>query len=136
MKSRLEYVDFRWKSGAVVGNVCGTFTTYMRRKAKERNLEWNLTEAYLDALFIKQAGLCALSGVPITLTTKVNKQHNLDKSLMTASLDRIDNNLGYIEGNVQWVHKTVNRIRQNLTIPDFIVWCDKIVNYIKEKDDD
>lgn len=132
MEQRREYVDFRWKSTATVGNICGTFTTYMRRKAKERHLVWDLSEEYLDQLFNNQEGRCALTGVPITITTKINKQHNLDKSLMTASLDRINNAVGYVEGNVQWVHKTINRIRQNLAVPEFIAWCNKVVTYSKE----
>ncbi len=42
------------------------------------------------------------------------------------SLDRIDNLKGYIEGNVQWVHKRVNVMRNVLSIEEFLSWCEKI----------
>ena len=110
------------------GLVCGTYTTYLRRKAKERNLEWAVSEQYLWDLFCLQKGLCALSGVPIVLTTKINKHNNVDRTILTASLDRVDSTIGYIEGNVQWLHKTVNIMKQSLSDEDFIQWCHLISN--------
>lgn len=112
-----------------VGDVCGTLTTYLRRKAKERNLEWNLSEQYLWDLFLEQGGCCAISGVGIKLTTKINKHRNLDRTILTASLDRIDSGDGYVEGNVQWTHKTVNTMKQSLPDNEFINWCVTIANY-------
>ena len=111
------------------GLVCGTLTTYLRRKARERNLEWDLTEEYLWELFCNQNAKCAISGVDIILTTKRNKHNNLDRTLLTASLDRIDSTKGYVVGNVQWLHKTVNIMKQSLSDSDFISWCILIVNH-------
>lgn len=50
---------------------------------------------------------------------KLNKQ--------TASLDRIDSNIGYIKDNVQWVHKHVNQMKWNFDEDYFIDLCRKIV---------
>jgi len=44
----------------------------------------------------------------------------------TASLDRIDNTRGYINGNVQWVHKDVNYMKQKFEQEYFIKLCKKI----------
>lgn len=105
------------------GRICGTYMTYMRRKAKERNLVWELDPKYLFELYTLQNGKCAITGIDIHLSTTINTQNNLDRTLHTASLDRIDNSVGYVIGNVQWVHKTINKIRRDLSVQDFVFWC-------------
>jgi hypothetical protein len=45
------------------------------------------------------------------------------------SLDRINNNLGYVPGNVIVVSDRANRIKNNATIEEL----EKIVNYYKNK---
>jgi len=49
----------------------------------------------------------------------------------TASLDRIDSSKGYIEGNVQWVHKMVNMSKQQYTQEEFINMCIAVANKVK-----
>jgi hypothetical protein len=39
------------------------------------------------------------------------------------NIDRIDSNQGYIEGNIQWVHKDVNIMKMKMTDEKFIGWC-------------
>jgi len=51
----------------------------------------------------------------------------------TASLDRINNDLGYIEGNVQWVHKDVNRMKWAFTQDRFLELCCLITENINGK---
>jgi hypothetical protein len=51
----------------------------------------------------------------------------------TASLDRIDSKLGYIPGNIQWVHKTINRMKVNLPEEDFVYFCRLITDYRNKK---
>lgn len=41
----------------------------------------------------------------------------------TVSLDRIDSNIGYIEGNVQWIHKALNNTKNTMPNDEFINWC-------------
>ena len=120
--------NHRWTSTGV-GQVSGTLMTYLRRKAKERDLPFEVTADQLWELFNKQKGLCALSGVPITLTTVINKQNNLDKTLMSASLDRIDNSKGYYIDNVQWIHKTLNAMRRQYSIEEYVHWCTLVANH-------
>jgi len=64
-------------------------------------------------LFIKQNKLCSLSG--LLLESTYNN--------MTMSLDRIDNNKGYIEENVQWVHKDINMMKRIYSQDYFIYMC-------------
>jgi len=44
----------------------------------------------------------------------------------TASLDRINSSKGYTLDNVQWVHKTVNIMKQGLSDEDFKYWIKMI----------
>lgn len=72
-------------------------------------------------LFLKQNRKCALSGEDIYFP-KVNGE------MGTASLDRIDSSKGYIQGNVQWVHKHINLMKNRLTQDRFIEMCKKVVS--------
>lgn len=123
-----ERENHRWISNRV-GDLTGTYFTYLRKKARERKLEFLVTKEELWDLFERQKHKCALSGVLITLSTKINSQHNVDRTEHTASLDRIDNTKGYTIDNVQWVHKTVNRMRGQYSIDEYVEWCKKITNH-------
>ena len=120
--------NHRWTRSAV-GQVCGTLMTYLRRKAKERGLLFQVTKQDLWNLFLRQEGKCALSGVPITLTTVVNAQNNLDKTQMSASLDRIDNSKGYTVDNIQWIHKILNAMRRQYSVEEYVHWCTLVANH-------
>ena len=82
----------------------------------------------MQELWEKQEGKCKLSGVD--LIYKLGKYHNGQ----TCSLDRIDSSKGYIEGNVQCVHKIVNFMKITLNNEEFIEWCHKIVKFNNKKD--
>lgn len=120
--------NHRWTAN-LTGDISGTLMTYMRRKAKERNLVWELSPEYLWDIFLQQNGKCALSGVDIKISSKINSQHNIDRSNHSASLDRIDNSKPYIEGNVQWIHKTLNAMRRQYSVEEFVWWCSKVSSY-------
>lgn len=79
------------------------------RKPKELNIDieygWNL--------FIQQNKKCALSGLELSF----------NKKEYTASLDRIDSSKGYIKGNVQWVHKHINIMKNKFDNKYFINIC-------------
>lgn len=85
----------------------------MRQCAQIRNLECSLTIVELQDQWEKQKGICALSGLPIAI-----KQD--------ASIDRIDSKRGYILGNVQWVHKDVNLMKNHFDQTYFIEMCRRI----------
>jgi hypothetical protein len=70
---------------------------------------------YAWLLFLQQGRHCAVTGLPLTMTRDGHKQ--------TASLDRIDSEKGYVEGNVRWVHTRINLMRLDMTDAEFIRWC-------------
>ena len=123
--------NHRWTSTGV-GNVSGTLMTYLKGKAKNRGLVFEVTAEELWNLFLKQNSRCALSGVILVLETKINAQHNLDRTYHTASLDRIDNNKGYTIDNVQWVHKVLNHMRRQYSIEEYIAWCRLVTQHQDE----
>ena len=90
--------------------------------ARNRNIEVVITPDEAYDIFLKQDGCCALSGIPITL-----------KTTGTGSLDRIDSKLSYIPGNVQWVHKHVNRMKNIYSQEYFIDICKKIAARVEKK---
>lgn len=99
----------------------GTHFLSIKNGALRRNIPFDLTPEVLWKLYENQKGLCALTNVPIILVNKIKNQ-NVDWSIITASLDRIDNNKGYEIGNVWWVHKEVNRLKNNYSLEELLYW--------------
>jgi hypothetical protein len=91
--------------------------------AQYRNIEFEISKEEAYALLLDQDRCCALSGVEITLPSAPS-----DFNEFTASLDRIDTSLGYKLGNVQWVHKTVNLMKNAIPTDVFISMCHMIAN--------
>lgn len=97
--------------------------------AVERNFEFNISMEYAWNMFLKQNRKCALSGVELKFGIYGIYHGEIDGN---ASLDRIDSSKGYIEGNIQWVHKKVNTMKMNMSEPEFINWC-KLITENKSK---
>ena len=105
-----------------VGEIAGIFYTRYKLAAKNKGKEFTITKEYLSDLFEKQERKCALTGLPINIVW------GNDSRGCTASIDRINSNLGYIEGNVQFVHIDVNRMKLHHPQDYFINLCKLIVD--------
>lgn len=90
----------------------------MISRARSKGFIVNISMEYLEKLLEKQNYKCALTGQDISPLRRIT--HNIKP---TASIDRIDSSKGYIEGNVQWVHKDINRLKGSLTSQEFINLC-------------
>ncbi len=95
----------------------------IKQNAIKRNFNFDVTPEYLWNLYEEQNGKCALSGVAIGFTE--NNRPTAHRTETSASLDRINSKLGYINGNVRWVHKDINRMRWILDDQQFLNWCRK-----------
>jgi hypothetical protein len=73
-------------------------------------LRHNLTLDFLCQLFASQNGLCAITGVPMTV-----QQHLLN----SCSIDRIDSSIGYMRDNVHFVSTWVNTAKGDHTLEEF-----------------
>jgi hypothetical protein len=111
------------------------YNTVMQN-AKTRNIILEIDIEYCEKLWDIQNGICALSGVIMAppVRTSCKKTSNGKKTTRyegDASLDRIDSSKGYVEGNVQWVHKSVNKMKMSMTDEELVSWCTKISNHSK-----
>jgi len=93
------------------------------RRIKKRNHEYNITLDDLLELWIEQNGTCIYSGV------KLLHPNEGGNNLNTASLDRIDSNLGYIKGNLQFISIICNQAKNNLTHQEMLEFIKIIYNH-------
>jgi len=117
-----------------IDNFTKTTYWYLRNCAKRRGISWSdeLTIEYLYDLLLKQNKKCALTGLNIDLTES-RLGSNVDFKLMTASLDRIESSKGYEPNNVQWVHKHINKMKNNFEESYFIKMCGLVINYANQQ---
>lgn len=83
----------------------------------KQKCEFTITKEYIMELYNNQYGLCNMTNLPIFFNLSGTDE------IPTASLDRIDSNIGYVEGNVQWVHKTINLMKNVYNIEEFKYLC-------------
>lgn len=100
------------------GEIGRTYYNQVKTNANKRNLDFNVSIEFLWDLFLKQNRRCSLSGLELKFGN--SKQ-------ITASLDRINSSIGYIESNVQWLHKDINNMKQTFDQNQFIEYCKRIV---------
>ena len=97
------------------------FFNTIKRNAIKRNIEFNITIEYLWGLFIEQNKKCKLSGLNLEFS-EIRK----NKTKQTASIDRINSDIGYVEGNIQWVHKQINIMKNKLSDEKFVWFCEQV----------
>jgi len=99
------------------------FWRQIQRGAKIRNIKFDIKIEDIWNLYLKQDRKCSISGVPIQFCKSTKKRQT-----MNLSVDRIDSLKSYNINNIQLVHKTINRIKQNLSQEDFFIICNLIAN--------
>lgn len=92
----------------------------IKKSAEVRGLEFNVSIEYLWDLFLKQNKKCSITG-------------DLFSNIREASLDRIDSNIGYVEGNVQWVTYRANVSKHTMTMNELYNFCLKVLNYANQQ---
>jgi hypothetical protein len=91
-----------------------------KKSAEAKGREFTIDIEYIWRMYLKQKKVCALSGLPLDF----NKQ--TENGIV--SIDRIDNNKGYVKGNVQLLHKDVNYMKWTYEQEYFIHLCKLIIN--------
>lgn len=110
-----------------VGEISLDFYNHIRRAAAKPQRyrevkEFTVTLEYLWELYLKQNRQCALSKLPIGF----NEREGSRGRRCSASLDRIDSSKGYVEGNVQWVHKHINIMKNKYELDYFVKLCNLV----------
>lgn len=104
-----------WKG---VGVVPRSFWNRIEKGARDRKLELSTTLEHIAALYEQQGRRCALTGWEIGFGEET-----------TASLDRIDSSRGYVDDNVQWVHKSINKMKLDHAQEDFVRLCRAVADH-------
>ena len=93
-------------------------------RAKKKGLEFNLP-TYRD--LPKVPKFCPILGIP--LVVGASKDSNGGGTDNSPSLDRIDNNIGYIKWNIQIISRKANQMKSNGTLEDI----KKLYLYVKKQ---
>lgn len=104
-------------------DICKKFWYNIQKNAEKRKIKFNISMKYGWNLFLKQNKKCAYSGENLFFPLSYGKSDS------NISLDRIDSSKGYIKGNVQWVLKSVNLAKHELTHKDFLTLVAKIYHF-------
>ena len=107
-------------------SIPGTYLSVVKQSARKRNLPFEVSLRQMWNVFEHQKGKCALSGEPLVFNKILRSTDG------NASLDRIDSSRGYTIDNIQWVHKSINVMKQDLTDAEFVAFCHKIVSFRKD----
>jgi hypothetical protein len=108
--------------GPISGKMLGTFT----RRSKKKNLEYSVSSKFLVNLYESQGGVCIYSGLPI-IFAETTEDH--EHGGTNASLDRIDSDKGYIADNIQWVEKTINKMKLYFNEHLFLTYIKKVIEF-------
>ncbi len=97
----------------------GRTVGHYKKGAKQRNIDFDVSIEYLWGVYIQQNKKCPYTNIDLILKPKSSDFRTPEN----ASLDRIDSSKGYVEGNVQWVYKRVNNMKNDMTHDEFIELC-------------
>jgi len=91
--------------------------TSWKASAKTRNIAWSITSEYLSSMPMK----CHYTGVELTfISCQIN----------TVSLDRLDSEKGYEPGNVVFCCEKINKMKQDLSVDEFVRLCKVISKHL------
>jgi len=107
----------------------GYHLNQIQRSARNRNLEYKVKPKELWDLLVQQDFKCVLSGELIELSRTIDNK----TKVQTASLDRIDSNLGYVKGNIQFISMSCNYAKNNMTHTEMLRFIDLIYESVKTK---
>jgi hypothetical protein len=109
-------------------NISGKYFSSIKRNAKKRNIIFDIDIQYFNEILVKQHFKCNLTGLDINFSH--SKKNNYSS---TASIDRIDSKKGYVKGNIQWIHKDVNLMKNHFNQDYFLNICEKITEQQKNR---
>lgn len=97
------------------------------KSIKKRGLKIDIDLEYLYLLWNLQNGICPISGISMELPRDSNTKRII--KFNSASIDRINNSLGYIKGNIRFVCLMANYCRNTFTDKEVIEFCKSVSNY-------
>lgn len=112
-----EFTPFRWY--------------VLRAQFRDRKKKYgcDITVEYLKLLWEEQKGICPFTKWELILPENTGKAWNISDP-KNASLDRIDNSKGYIQGNVRFISVMANLARHSFSDGQLINFCQSVSNNI------
>lgn len=105
--------------------------SYYLRNCRKRFKECSITLEDLQNQWNKQNGICPYSGIKLQIAN-YTKNHN--NHIYTASVDRIDSNLGYIPENIQFVSTAINFMKSTMSDSETKILCKHIAeNFFSDR---
>ena len=92
--------------------------SWSKSNNKRTNKPFDIDLDYMYQLWKSQEGLCALTAFPMSLEGNTN---------LRLSIDKINPQLGYVKGNVQWTIFSANRAKGDMSQKDLIKMCKMII---------
>lgn len=115
---RDQYTPFRW------------FLARARQRKKKGPTDLDVD--YLKELWESQSGICIFTGWELLLPASTEGWIN-GADIKNASLDRIDNKLGYIKGNVRFISVMANICRGAYLDEAVFKFCDAVTKHASSK---
>jgi len=100
-----------------------SFFNKFKLNAISRDLEFKIDIDFASKLAESQNYKCYYSDLEL--------KFNGDFNQITASIDRIDSSIGYLESNICWVHKDINMMKQKFSEKKFVEMCKLVANKVK-----
>lgn len=93
-----------------------------KKRALEAGIPYSLASRALIAIWEKQGGKCALSGIEFRRTTVAGCA-----STFSPSIDRVIPALGYVEGNTRLILNGLNSLKLTATDVEVLEICSAVV---------
>ena len=114
------------------GRLADRYTCYRvflkRMKNRKKGVkECSVTLEDLEEVWNNQNGLCTYTKLPLILVTHTDPKKDIPEWKL-ASVDRIDSNIGYEKNNIQFVSRTINYAKNDMTHEEMI----KFLSFLKQ----
>lgn len=107
--------------------ISGDYWSQIKSSAKRKNVMFDVRIEQAWEKFKEQEEKCALSGQPIILTA-----YPYDKEKTTARLSLVEPELGFVNYNIIWIHKDIDKIKGRLSKYKLINLCKQVTDYNEE----
>ena len=95
---------------------------------KKKNDSIDFDESYLKEVWDKQEGICPFAGVRMSLRT-IKGALSSGVTPYSASVDRIDNSIGYVMGNIRFICHMANIARNRYSDEQVVEFCRLVARY-------
>ena len=104
---------------ALFNEICSNY----RCSARRRNLKFSLTKEEMQFLFKSNCYYCGIT------PSKIRQSRHNSQTYVYNGIDRIDNDEGYITGNVVACCNMCNNAKHDLTLNEFQDWIKQLVRH-------